>query len=315
MNARCTVTETHGIVSAMMTNEEAVHGFMDHLKYVQGASDKTILAYGRDLSYLCSFLNTYGICLLEVSEGDARQYVRHLLSNKAYSESTVNRMLSSTRSFYSQERKLGLVNTNPFDLISLKKAQNHLPTVLTVQEVVQLLSLPYDDFPSTRNMLLFTLLYDTGCRISEVLSIEEEDIDYDNERIRILGKGKKFRYVFFTKRTRSLLSYYASVKQARFGKTERLFCSDSGKQLPMSTVGSIFARYKVRLGWQKSFTPHVLRHSFATHMLDNGADIRLVQEMLGHASISTTQIYAHVSQQRLTRVYAFCHPHGRKQNE
>ncbi|MFA6784274.1 MAG: site-specific integrase, partial [Sphaerochaeta sp.] len=90
---------------------------MDHLKYVQGASDKTILAYGRDLSYLCSFLNTYGICLLEVSEGDARQYVRHLLSNKAYSESTVNRMLSSTRSFYSQERKLGLVNTNPFDLI------------------------------------------------------------------------------------------------------------------------------------------------------------------------------------------------------
>ena len=315
MRMRCTVMATHGIVSTMVTNEEAILTFVDHLKFVQGASDKTVLAYRQDLAHLCSFLVPYKISLLEMAEGDARQYVRHLLSHEAYSEATVNRMLSSSRSFFSQARKLGLVKTNPFDLISLKKAHNHLPSVLSVKEVIELLSLPYDDFPSTRNMLLFTLLYDTGCRISEVLSLAEEDIDYGKERIRILGKGKKYRYVFFTKRTSDLLHSYISVKQSLFSETDRLFCSDSGKQLPMSTVGSIFAKYKMRLGWQKSFTPHVLRHSFATHMLDNGADIRLVQEMLGHASISTTQIYAHVSQQRLTKVYASCHPHGRKQNE
>ena len=296
-------------------DKEVIEAFLDYHKHIKGSSSHTLTAYASDLSKLTAFLQGLRCTLLEMKAPDARMYVRHLTTEETYSESTVNRILSSARSFYSYALRNALVEVNPFSLISLKKSRSSLPSVLTVGEVVQLLSLSYEDFPTTRNMLLFSMLYDTGCRISEVLSITEGDVSNKERQIRVVGKGKKVRYVFFTERTQKLLDYYLSLKHSLFGKTERLFCSDSGKQLPQSTVGSIFARYRQSLGWQKSFTPHVLRHSYATHLLDNGADIRLVQELLGHASISTTQIYTHVSQKRLAKVYASCHPHGRKQDD
>jgi site-specific recombinase XerD len=296
--------------------------FLDFLTNVQMASKNTQISYRGDLALLGFFCKGLGMGTIQMAEPDARQFVRFLIS-KGYSEATVNRILSATRSFFRHAVKSDIIKTNPFGLISLKKAQNRLPSVLSVEEVVQLLSLEYNDFTSTRNMLLFTLLYDTGCRISEALSITEGAVDSVQRRIPIIGKGNKVRYVFFTARTASLLSHYLSLKHERQSRLQitnakerdLLFCSDAGKQLPMSTVGSIFQTYKRKLGWQKDFTAHVLRHSYATHMLDNGADIRLVQELLGHASISTTQIYAHVTQKRLARVYASCHPHGRKENE
>lgn len=295
--------------------QEVVAAFLDYHRHIKGSSEHTIQAYASDLAKLTLFLQEYALTLLEMQAPDARLYVRHLTSGQPYSEATVNRMLSSARSFFAYALRNDLVQVNPFSLISLKKSRSTLPSVLTVTEVVTLLSLSYEDFPSTRNMLLFSMLYDTGCRISEALNITEEDVSTREREIRVMGKGKKVRYVFFTERTQGVLQYYLSLKHSLFGRTERLFCSDLGKQLPQSTVGSIFARYRQTLGWQKSFTPHVLRHSYATHLLDNGADIRLVQELLGHASISTTQIYTHVSQKRLAKVYATCHPHGRKQNE
>jgi len=296
-------------------DQEVVQAFLDYHRHIKGSSEHTMKAYASDLAKLALFLQGFSCSLLDMKAPDARLYVRHLTTEQPYSESTVNRMLSSARSFYSYALRNSLVGANPFSLISLKKSRSSLPSVLTVGEVVQLLSLSYEDFPSTRNMLLFSMLYDTGCRISEMLSVTEEDVTNKNREIRIVGKGKKVRYVFYTERTQALIHYYLSLKHSLFGKTEQLLCSDSGKQLPQSTVGSIFARYRQILGWQKSFTPHVLRHSYATHLLDNGADIRLVQELLGHASISTTQIYTHVSQKRLAKVYASCHPHGRKHND
>ena len=294
---------------------EVVEAFLAYHRHIKGSSEHTITAYRADLAKLTLFLQGYKSALLEMKAPDARLYVRHLTTEQPYSEATVNRMLSSARSFFSYAVRNEKVKVNPFSLISLKKSRSSLPSVLTVGEVVELLSLSYEDFPTTRNMLLFSLLYDTGCRISEVLEMKEEDVSNKNREARVVGKGKKVRYVFFTERTQALIHYYLSLKHSLFGKTGRLFCSDSGKQLPQSTVGSIFARYRQTLGWQKSFTPHVLRHSYATHLLDNGSDIRLVQELLGHASISTTQIYTHVSQKRLAKVYASCHPHGRKQDE
>jgi len=296
-------------------DQGALKAFLDYHRHIRGSSEHTLKAYASDLSKLKGFLQGLGCSLLEMTGPDARLYVRHITAEQRYSEATVNRMLSSARSFFSYALRNALVEVNPFSLISLKKSRSTLPSVLSVEEVVELLSLSYEDFPSTRNMLLFALLYDTGCRISEMLSITDEDVQNKERQIRVTGKGRKVRYVFFTERTGELLAYYLGLKHSLFGHTERLFCSDSGKQLPQSTVGSIFARYRHTLGWQKSFTPHVLRHSYATHLLDNGADIRLVQELLGHASISTTQIYTHVSQKRLAKVYASCHPHGRKEND
>ena len=294
---------------------EVVEAFLDYHRHIKGSSEHTLKAYASDLAKLTLFLQGFSCPLLDMKAPDARLYVRYLTTEQPYSESTVNRMLSSARSFYSYALRNALVEVNPFSLISLKKSRSSLPSVLTVAEVVELLSLDYEDFPSTRNMLLFSLLYDTGCRISEALSITEEDVSSKERQIRVTGKGRKVRYVFYTERTKGVLHYYLSLKHSLFGRTGQLFCSDSGKQLPQSTVGSIFSKYRQTLGWQKSFTPHVLRHSYATHLLDNGADIRLVQELLGHESISTTQIYTHVSQKRLAKVYASCHPHGRKEDD
>ena len=315
--ARYTALAHHAIVSFMgdtRTIDPYIADFIQIQQSIRTLSRHTLIAYERDLMQLNDWANgTLGTSLLSLTREDGRLYVRFLSKEKQYSEATVNRKISCARTFYTHLVRAGLLEANPFILIAVHQMQNKLPTVLTVDEVVTLLSLPCNDFDSLRAISLFSLLYDTGCRISEALFIKERDVDWSKGRIKVLGKGRKERFVFFTEYTQSLLKQYISGKHERF-ESEYLLCSNSGKQLPMSTVGSMFASYKRRLGWQKSFTPHVLRHTYATHLLDNGADIRLVQELLGHTSISTTQIYTHVSQKRLAQVYKACHPHGRKEN-
>ena len=297
-----------------MHEEPLIATFLQTQKSLRNLSDHTLLAYERDLLQLQAYFASLGVSLLHSTREDARMFVRHLVKDKQYAQASINRKISCARVFYSSLLKNELIASNPFSLIAVHRRQDRLPSVLTAAEVASLLSLPYADFPSTRDMVVFTLLYDTGCRISELLAIKEKDIEWEERRIRVVGKGNKERYVFFTERCKVLMTYYLQLKRERFSCAE-LLCSNKGKQLPMSTVGSMFAVYRRRLGWQKSFTPHVLRHTYATHLLDNGADIRLVQELLGHQSISTTQIYTHVSQERLARVYACSHPHGRKQDE
>jgi len=295
-------------------HETLIQEFLETQKQIRNLSDHTLLAYRRDLEQLSLYFASLGIGLAEASREDGRMYLRFLKFDNHYKETTVNRKISCARTFYTSLCKQRVCSANPFSLVVTHRSQNHLPTVLSVHEVAELLSQSYDDFRSACAISLFTLLYDTGCRISEVLNIEEDAIEWEKRRILVLGKGSKSRYVFFTNHCRKVLQTYLSLKRERF-QSPYLFCSIQGKQLPMSTVGSIFATYRRRLGWQKQFTPHVLRHTYATHLLDNGADIRLVQELLGHASISTTQIYTHVSKERLARVYKSCHPHGRKQHE
>jgi len=297
-----------------MLEDSLIPTFLQTQKSLRSLSEHTLLAYERDLLQLQAYVSTLGVSLLQLTREDARMYVRYLVKEKHYSQASINRKISCARSFYSSLLKHEAISSNPFSLIAVHRRQDRLPSVLTVQETAALLGLPYADFPSTRAMVVFTLLYDTGCRISELLSIQEQDVEWEQRRIRVLGKGRKERYVFFTERCKNLMTYYLHLKRERFS-CPHLLCSNKGKQLPMSTVGSMFAVYRKRLGWQKPFTPHVLRHTYATHLLDNGADIRLVQELLGHQSISTTQIYTHVSQERLARVYEYSHPHGRKQDE
>ena len=297
-----------------MLEENLIAMFLQTQKSIRSLSEHTISAYECDLLQLKNYFSSLQVPLLQASREDARMFVRYLVKERKYAQSSVNRKISCARSFYSSLLKAEKIASNPFSLIAVHRQQDRLPTVLTASEVAALLSLPYADFSSTRDMTVFTLLYDSGCRIGELLSIKEGDIEWEPRRIRVLGKGNKSRYVFFTEHCAALLSYYLSLKHERF-TNPILICSNKGKQLPMSTVGSMFAVYRSRLGWQKTFTPHVLRHTYATHLLDNGADIRLVQELLGHQSISTTQIYTHVSKERLARVYAYSHPHGRKQDE
>ena len=292
--------------------KELIAHFIAVQRSIRNLSAHTLLAYEQDLVQFVLWAKTsLAIHPQECRREDAKMYVRHLTKEKQYSHATVNRKISCVKMFYTYLVREGYCQQNPFSLVAVHRQQSTLPDVLSPKEVATLLSLPSTDFPSLRDMSLFSLLYDTGCRISEVLALKECDVSWKENRILVVGKGRKRRYVFFTDYTKELLMRYVTNKRQRFD-SEYLLLSNKGKQLPISTVGSMFSAYKRRLGWQKRFTPHVLRHTYATHLLDNGADIRLVQELLGHASISSTQIYTHVSQKRLAKVYETCHPHGRK---
>ncbi len=298
----------------MSKREEIIADYLDYEREVKALSQNTIISYKLDLEYLNSFLALRGIEIEDVKKEDARELTRKL--TKELAEASVLRHLTCYRTFYTYLLRHDIVSSNPFDSLSLRRQQKHLPSVLTEEEVKELLALPYSSFLELRDHILFLFLYSTGARISEALSVDVNDIEWEERRIKIVGKGSKERYLFLPKklinelkgytneRMKYLLSKHSALESA-------LFIGESGKRLPFSSAHIIFDRYKERLGLQKEFTPHTLRHSFATHMMDRGADIRFVQELLGHESISTTQIYTHVSKERLKNVYNESHPHAK----
>lgn len=307
-------------------NETAVSEYLAYLRDVRKLSDYTEISYHHDLMKLVEFLDARRLGVFEMTDVDARAFVRELLKRDngrdgVFSPSSVNRTLCGIRSFFHHFYQFGRCSCNPFSEISSGRKRVRLPNVLSKDEVRRIIDLPWDDFASLRDVMMFNLFYSTGCRLSELLSMDESDIDLTEARALVKGKGSKERYVFLTDHAKSLLVEYLPRKRAlqvRCGidspkDFSALLVNLRGKRLSAAGVHSIFETYQVKLGMQKQFTPHVLRHSFATHLLDNGSGIRVVQELLGHSSISTTQIYAHVSNERLRKVYLQSHPHGRKE--
>lgn len=298
-----------------MTDREYIDAYLEYESEIKALSDNTVKNYAIDLDYLMSYLSRARLTLKEFTKEDSRELTRIL--SKENREATVLRHITCYRTFFSYLHRYGIVETNPFDSISLRRQEIYLPSVLTEDEVKELLALPYSDFSELRDHTLFLFLYSTGCRISEALSIDVNMLEWNERRIRITGKGSKERFLFLPKKLiAELKNEYLPKREAYLVEKENtleeaLFIGERGKRLPFSSAHIIFDRYRERLGWQKEFTPHTLRHSFATHMMDRGADIRLVQELLGHASISTTQIYTHVSKEKLKNVYNESHPHAK----
>lgn len=299
-------------------NQAHIESYLAYLKEVRHLSEHTLTAYRNDLKRLNDFLTERSLSLLDTTHADARRFTGRLLQKK-YAPATVNRTLAAIRGFYRYAYRTGLCSVNPFDRIEGTSRRRRLPEVLSRREVMEILSVPPTDFLSLRNSVMFHLFYATGCRLSELLAVDIGDVDVAEERILVLGKGSRQRFVFLNPSAKALLLRYLPLRrqwQTEHGVTEEpdsraLLIDTRGKRLSASSVHSIFDTYRIKLGLGKRFTPHVLRHSFATHMLNNGSDIRLVQELLGHASISTTQIYTHVSNERLRAVYEHSHPHGR----
>ena len=297
-----------------MDNRKYIELYLTYLGKVRALSAHTVQSYGEDLSGLEDYCSSLKLSFTDFSPEDAGEYVRRM--RKEFSEKSIVRKLTSCRTFFSYLVKDDFLSSNPFDGISLRETGRRLPGVLTEDEVKELLSLPRKDFMDERDHTLFLFLYSTGARISEALSVNVEDIEWGERRIRITGKGDKERFLFLSPHLVSQLKEvylprresYLEEKGKRGEKA--LFVSRRGLRLPSSSAHIIFDTYRDRLSWQKEFTPHTLRHSFATHYLDRGADIRMVQELLGHESISTTQIYTHVSQSRLRNVYNSTHPHA-----
>ncbi len=291
-------------------------GFLKYLKEVRGYSEKTVVSYAHDLRRLDDFLVSHGLTLQEMVFEDARAFTADLYDQEL-SHATINRILSANRTFFHHLRENGVVQSDPFRRVSGAKNTRKIPTVLAPEEVEKILGSPVTDYTSLMEVTMFNLFYSTGCRLSEVLGMKLGDMDLKERRILVTGKGNKQRYVFLTVRALDMIRTYLPERQKVLEKAgmeneDTVLVNAKGRQLPLSTVHSIFDKYRDRLGLSKKFTPHVFRHTFATHLIDNDSDIRVVQVLLGHESIGTTQIYTHVTGKRLEEVYRKSHPHGRK---
>ena len=299
-----------------MENREYIDLFLTYIEKVRRLSNNTVTSYRTDLEELEEYALSRSIPFSDFSSDDSREYVREM--RKKYSERSILRKLTSSRTFFQYLLKDRYVSLNPFDGISLRRSETRLPSVLTEEEVAELLNVERKTFLDERDHFLFLFLYGTGARISEALSVNVGDIEWDERRIRITGKGNKERYLFLSRNmVREFREVYLPQREAYLIEKKNpqetaLFIGERGFRLPNSSAHIIFDVYREKLSWQKEFTPHTLRHSFATHYLDRGADIRFVQELLGHESISTTQIYTHVSKARLRNVYNQSHPHAKE---
>lgn len=297
-----------------MENREYIDLFISYSEKVRSLSENTILAYEEDLNAFLEYVNKVNLSFEDFSVEDSKEYVRFLKKN--FAESSVLRKITALHSFFSYLVKDEFIFSNPFDGVSLRKTEVRLPSVLTEDEVKELLSIPRSTFLDERDHTLFLFLYTTGARISEALSINVKDIEWGERRIKIIGKGDKERFLFLSQSLiNNLKNIYLPKREAYLLekgniKENALFIGERASRLPFSSAHIIFDKYKGYLSLQKDFTPHTLRHSFATHYLDRGADIRMVQELLGHESISTTQIYTHVSKVKLRNVYIKTHPHA-----
>lgn len=295
--------------------EKQEQTFLSYLENQKGYSNHTILNYRNDLATFFIFLKKEGINSLEKADYKIiRNYLR-FLEEKKFAKTTVSRHISSLRSFYKYLVKEKVVMKNPMVFISNPKLDKRLPKFLYEKEVEKLLSMPQlDDPKGIREALILEFLYSTGVRVSELCNVKIKDISFSEKSVLILGKGEKERYVYFGKNLEELLKLYFKEARPFFEKSDSpyLFLNDSGGQLHDRRVRTILDELLKRCSSDFHMSPHTLRHSFATHMLNNGADLKTVQELLGHADLSTTQIYTHVSNERLRNVYLHAHPRAYK---
>lgn len=274
-------------------------------------SDHTVESYTRDVGRYFKFLGSR-TSLIEAGPDDARAYVAEL-TREGRKAATMNRAISAIRCFYRFQRITQRIDADPFESVHSLKRSGYLPDVLFESEVESMLH-PFSDetegFAATRDRALLELLYSTGCRVSEVVGLDVADLDLKRKTVLVHGKGGKDRLAFLGEPAVGALVDYLPHRGVRRAKddAQALFLNARGQRLTRGGVAYVVGG-RAR-GTNKHVTPHTFRHSFATHVLNGGADIRLVQEMLGHVSISTTQIYTHLGIERLKKVYRDAHPHG-----
>lgn len=288
--------------------------YLQYLGRVRHLSANTLASYRRDLQLYTAFLEQRSWEAEDMDAGRARAFVGHL-SRRGLSSRSINRVLSAVRGYYRFLERVGKQTGNPFAAIKSLKVEGKLPTFLHEEEIDRLLSpAPPEDIWQLRDLLILELLYSTGCRVSELASASLRDLDLKTSTLRVLGKGGKQRLVFIGSAAKECLRDYLSrrkaLKPGRGDGQKALLLNRRGNRLSVRGIQGIVDRLLQRSGLGKPATPHTFRHSFATHVLRQGADIRIVQELLGHANLSTTQVYTHLDMARLKAVYAAAHPHA-----
>ncbi len=299
-----------------------VQRFLDHLTVERGLSPNTIAAYRRDLARYRSFLATRGV-------RDARKVDEHAVAafvaqysasthgdGRPYRATSVVRALSSVRSFHRFLMREGEITRDPSAGVVRPKLPRSLPRPMSVEDVMKLLAAPPKGTPAgLRDRAVLETLYGAGLRISELVGLDVDDVDLEEGSVRVFGKGSREREVPIGRYARDAIGAY--LRRVRPGlATSRsrsaLFLNRRGGRLTRQGCSKILAAHVERAGVDKHVTPHTLRHSFATHLLEGGADVRVVQELLGHASVATTQVYTLVTKEHLREVYFTAHPRARR---
>lgn len=331
-----------------MSDIVVIQQFLDYLRFERHFSPYTARCYGADLRQYAEFLGDQmptaipaadaqptpdaqqlpgagaqlpgvGRKIVEADALSIRQFLTHL-DQFQYSPATMARKIATLRSFYKFLARQGMVETNPMLLIRSPKQAKRLPKAITVEEIEKLLGTPDDsDTLGARDRAILETLYSTGVRVSELVDLNRNDLDEIGEALTIRGKGKKERIVPLGSHALRAIAHYvqmlendrrfaAVVEAARTGQSIPLFINKAGGRLSSRSVRRKLDKYLQIAGMDIHISPHTLRHSFATHLLDNGADLRSVQELLGHQSLSTTQIYTHLTTQRMRQAYDQAHP-------
>lgn len=298
--------------------EADLQRYLVYLEMERGLSLNTLISYKQDLDKWSCFLGEKKLDYLDVSENEALDFIKRE-SEKGQSLSSQSHLISVLRSFYHYLVAEGKIDSNPVSAIPFPKRWKLLPKYMTVDQVTQLLELPDTATPfGLRDKAILELIYATGLRISETIQLTMENLYMDEKFVRVMGKGNKERIVPFGEKAEDALRCYLEngrpvlLKKAGF-QSDLVFLNRNGRQLSRQGLWKVIKRYGKTLGVSATLTPHTLRHSFATHLVEMGADLRSVQMMLGHASISTTEIYTYVSRERVKKVYDRYHPRGKKE--
>ncbi len=303
--------------------ERTISSFLQHLLVEKGFSQNTCDAYRNDLSQFSEFLDRNGggpgaskdsFDWKRVDLDTLNQYITDLKDRKGYRNATTARKVASVKSFFGFMAENGIVTEDPTESLGTPKVGRSLPKYLTEDEINKLLKVSYK--PGTnegqRDAVIMELLYATGLRVGELVSLNVGDVNVEESYIRCLGKGSKERIVhLYPKALQELTKYMKSSRRVMLGSRKQepaLFINHRGERLTRQWVWSILKNYAQAAGIKSSITPHTLRHSFATHLLQNGASLRHVQELLGHSSISTTQVYTHLTSPYVREEYEKSHP-------
>ena len=278
--------------------------FLDYLKFEKGFSDYTVKSYETDLKEFYDFALDKDINIELV-----REYLRKLYEDK-YSNRSISRKVSSLKSYFKYLESEGIIKDNFMRLISNPKIEKTLPNYLNYDDLEKLLNFPdRSNKYGLRDALILEMLYSSGVRVSELANMRLSDIDFNERKILILGKGSKERYVYYGSKCADLLNKYLNLDHR---DSPYLLIGKRNYKLNEREIRSIVTDTAKKAGIAVHVTPHTLRHTYATHMLNDGADLKSVGDLLGHESLSTTQIYTHVSNERLRQVYLAAHPRAYK---
>lgn len=287
----------------------------DYINYVyieKKLSNNTKMAYERDLKAFASYLNNKNI--ENITANDIKDYIGYL-NNIKEKDKSIARKIVSIRTFFDYLMKNKIISVNPCEKIESPKLRKTLPKTLNEDEINKLLDINAKTALEWRNKAMIELMYATGLRVSELVELEVNDINLDDNYVRVFGKGKKERIVPMADITTNILKEYINVYRDSLLKgylTDKVFISSYGKGMTRQGFFKNLKKIAKEKGIEKDFSPHTLRHSFATHLLEHGADLRAIGEMLGHENIKTTQIYTHLSNNKIKNDYEEYHPRNKK---